>query len=86
MASSLAMTLRVIEVSKVVMCGRIRVCVDVLALLWFDMNVFAILTKTGKRVYANDCDDKCEQAYPRGCFLCIDYGMDVFVRRGKLRA
>ena len=50
------------------------------------MNVFAILSETGKQVYTNECDDKCEKAYPRGCFLCIDCGVDVFVRRGKLQA
>ena len=49
------------------------------------MNVFAIISRTQKRVHANECDNKNELAYPRGHFACIDCGSDVFVRRGKLR-
>ena len=48
------------------------------------LNVFAVLSRSGKRMHADEC--KKNQEYPRGHFSCIDCSNDVFVRRGNLRA
>jgi len=49
------------------------------------LNVFAVVSRSGKRIHANECNDKNEKEYPRGHFECIDCGNEVFVRRGNLR-
>lgn len=50
------------------------------------LNVFAVASRTGKRVHANECNKRDEEAYPRGHFACIDCASEVFIRRGNLRA
>jgi hypothetical protein len=48
-----------------------------------DMNTFAVLKTTKKRIHADECEDKVDKKYSKGYFSCIDCGNDVFVRRGK---
>jgi hypothetical protein len=50
------------------------------------MNTFAIIARTGKRVHADECQDKSVHKYGKGFFTCIDCGKHVHVRRGNKRA
>lgn len=50
------------------------------------MNTFAVVSRTKKRVHADDCDSKTEAKFSKGHFACIDCGNDVFIRRGSKRA
>lgn len=49
------------------------------------MNTFAVVAHTKKRIFADDCEEKTNQKYSKGHFLCIDCKSDVFIRRGSQR-
>lgn len=50
------------------------------------MNTFAVVNSTKKRIHAEECEDKKDKKYSKGYFSCIDCENDVFVRRGEKRA
>jgi hypothetical protein len=50
-----------------------------------DMNTFAVVKPTRKRIHADECDSKTDRKFSKGYFCCIDCGNDVFVRRGDKR-
>jgi hypothetical protein len=50
------------------------------------LNVFAVVSSSGKRVHAGECSKKADHVYERGHFSCIDCSKDVLIRRGTLRA
>ena len=49
------------------------------------MNTFAVVSKTKKRIHADECGGKREAKFAKGHFVCVDCGNDVFVRRGQKR-
>lgn len=49
------------------------------------MNTFAVAKHTGKRVFAEDFEDRSTK-YSKGYFVCIDCGKEVHLRRGDQRA